>query len=77
MERIRFRHFCQSVFGGSLHARSPRLELLDNHQACMSLLSPGKCMPVVKTPPESVSDSESRPALRPLSFEPLCRLPSS
>ena len=49
MERIRFRHFCQSVFGGSLHARSPRLELLDNHQACMSLLSPGKCMPVVKT----------------------------
>ena len=48
MGRIRFRHFCQSVFGGSNRARSPRLELLDNNQACVQLLSPGKCMPAVK-----------------------------
>ena len=47
---IRFRHFCQSVFGGSNRARSPRLELLDNNQACVQLLSPGKCMPAVKPP---------------------------
>ena len=56
---IRSRHFCQSVFGGSVklgpHVSSYSTIL---GLAC-SCCSPGKCMPAVKTPPDSVSDSET------------------